>query len=175
MHHSHCASQVWVLRLHSILSVWKWEQGCNTITITHTHTHTHKHTHTHHTPHTTHHSKLQALLCQRHEVLLSHSSCQHPQSVNDLTVEHVKGSRLGLEDKALLGEGGAGRRGAGGGGGEEGWRGRGGGPGGGEAGGGGDECNRETRESEQDVQSRVSSLLCCTTMRKIAIHFINKP
>ena len=108
-------------------------------------------------------------------MLLSHSSCQHPQSVNDLTVEHVKGSRLGLEDKALLGEGGAGRRraggrGTGGRGGEEGWRGRGGG-----AGGGGDECNRETRESEQDVQSRVSSLLCCTTMRKIAIHFINKP
>ena len=136
MHHSHCASQVWVLRLHSILSVWKWEQGCNTITITHTcthtHTNTHTRTHTHtHTPHTTHHSKLQALLCQRHEMLLSHSSCQHPQSVNNLTMEHVKGSRLGLEDEALLGEGGAGRRGAGGrgaggGGGEEGWRGRGG-------------------------------------------------
>lgn len=64
-------------------------------------------------------------------MLLSHSSCQHPQSVNDLTVEHVKCSWLGLEDKALLGEGGEGRRGAGWG---EGASGVGGGGKGGEAG-----------------------------------------
>ena len=107
-------------------------------------------------------------------MLLSHSSCQHPQSVNDLAVEHVKGSRLGLEDKALLGEGGAGGEegegeGKGGAGGGEGkgrsrWMGRGRGRGG--AGGWGGGLNATEKQGRVNRMCRVSSLLRCTTMRK---------
>lgn len=47
MHHPHCASQVWVFRLHSILHVKKW-------TRIHTQMYTHAHTHTHTIPSCTH-------------------------------------------------------------------------------------------------------------------------